>query len=505
MRTKKAFLNMATSMLYQIVATICGLITPRLILSAFGSTYNGVITSVTQFIGMISILTLGITGATRLALYKPLADKDTIRISRIMRATEIYMRKVALGLLIYVGILCVIYPYISHNDLTPSQCRIIVAIVSIGTFAEYFFGITNQALLTADQSSYVFNLFHVSKTLLNTILVLVLIRLGASIFIVKLGSSIVYFIIPIIFNAYAKKKYGLIKNIEPDNTALKQRGAIAIHAVANLVHNNTDLTLLTLFADAKVISVYTIYYLVIGKIKTLMQVITNGMEAAFGNMWVNKEYDKLNVSFSAYEYMLYAFTAIVFSCVGLLIIPFIRIYTILVTDINYVNIPLALLITVTEALYCIRHPYLTLVYATGYYEETKTGAIIEALLNIVISLIFVNVIGLSGVVIGTLVAHIFRTTQFAIFVSKTVLRRKLLVVVKRLVWTVFSIAVIVAIKVLFVDKYIIFQVGWKDWFINAFITAFISTLVTLFSSYLFYPDDLKYLFKSFKRIFKKRK
>lgn len=68
MRTKKAVLNMVFGLIYQVIAIICGLITPRLILATFGSTYNGVISSATQFLNMINILTLGITGTTRVAL-----------------------------------------------------------------------------------------------------------------------------------------------------------------------------------------------------------------------------------------------------------------------------------------------------------------------------------------------------------------------------------------------------------------------------------------------------
>ena len=66
MRTKKAFRNMVAATVYQVVAIICGLITPRLVLANFGSTYNGVVNSATQFLSMIHILTLGITGATSL-------------------------------------------------------------------------------------------------------------------------------------------------------------------------------------------------------------------------------------------------------------------------------------------------------------------------------------------------------------------------------------------------------------------------------------------------------
>ena len=90
-RTQKAFLNMSTSLVAQIVTIVCGLITPRLILTNFGSTYNGVTASATQFLGMLNILTLGITGATRVALYKPLAENDRLGVSRLMKASKIYM------------------------------------------------------------------------------------------------------------------------------------------------------------------------------------------------------------------------------------------------------------------------------------------------------------------------------------------------------------------------------------------------------------------------------
>ena len=62
MRTKKALYNIIAQMSYEIVAMICGLILPRFILAAFGSSYNGMISSITQFLDYISILTLGISG-----------------------------------------------------------------------------------------------------------------------------------------------------------------------------------------------------------------------------------------------------------------------------------------------------------------------------------------------------------------------------------------------------------------------------------------------------------
>lgn len=498
MRTKKAIMNMSCSLVYQVIAIICGLITPRLILSQFGSVYNGVIASATQFLNMVSILTLGITGATRVQLYKTLSKHDNLGTSRIMKATQQYMRKVGYAVIGYACILSIIYPFISNNDLSYFENAAIVMIVSIATFAQYFFGISNMTLLAADQSSYVVDIINTIKIIANTICVAVLIKFGASIFIVKLGSSIVFLISPWILHIYVNKKYKLTSKCNPDTSGIEGRKAVAFHSIANIIHDNTDIMVLTFFMDAKQISVYTVYYLVIGKIKTLLQVFTSGMEAAFGNMWVKHEIDTLNKVFKAYEHLLFSFTVVAFSCVGTLILPFVSEYTRGITDVVYYRVDFAVLITIAEAAFCIRQPYLLLVYATGNYEATKRGALEEAIINLSLSIILVQFVGINGVVIGTLVANVFRTVQYSIFVSEEILNRSKVLIMKHVVWMLACMGVIIPI-VMCLDGFV-FVLGWIGWLIKAVITFIVALIITAIFSMLFYRDDSMYLINKAKRI-----
>lgn len=498
MRTKKAMLNMVLGLIYQLVAIVCGLITPRLILATFGSTYNGVISSATQFLNMINILTLGITGTTRVALYKTLATKDDLGTSRIMKATKQYMRKIGCCVVVYAVILCVVYPYISQNTLPHIENTALIAIVSIGTFAQYFFGISNMTLLNADQSAYINNILDIFKVVSNTVCVALFIKLGSSIFVVKLGSAIVFLITPMILNWYVRKKYELINNCEPDYDALKNRGAVAFHQIANIVHDNTDIMVLTFFMDAKQISVYTVYYLVIGKVKTLLQVFTSGMEAAFGNMWVRHEIDTLNKVFKAYEHLLFSFTVVVFSCVGTLILPFVTEYTKGITDVAYYRVGFAVLITIAEAAFCIRQPYLLLVYATGNYEATKRGALEEAIINLMLSIILVQFIGINGVVIGTLVANVFRTVQYSLFVSKYILNRNVSLIVTHVVWMLLCMGIIIP-SVMYLDNFIVVS-GWLGWIMKAGITFPFALVITGVCSILCYWQDTMYLVNKAKRV-----
>ena len=502
MRTKKAIINAVISILYQLVAVVCGLITPRLILATFGSTYNGVISSANQFLELISVLTLGIAGATRVALYKPIAVNDKTAISRIVKANKQYMHKVGMAIIAYSIVLCIIYPFISHNDLSHVESAALIAIVSVGVFAQYFFGMSNQTLLSADQSGYIYYLVQLIATVFNTIIAVVLIKLGCSIFVVKLGSAVVFFLSPFVLNIIVKKKYDLDDKCEPDPTAIKGRGAVAFHSIANIIHDNTDLVILTLFTDAKLISVYTVYMLVVGKVRRILLMLTNGLEGAFGNMWAKKEIAAFENNFRFFEFLIFSSTSVVFSTVGILIIPFIRLYTSGVTDINYILFDFAILLTITETMYCIRHPYLIIVQATGNYEATKKGAAAEAVINIVTSVVLVQFMGLNGVIIGTLIANTFRTVQYAFFISNHVIKGSIKGSIGKFVWFLTNSIAILAVDYI-IGRFISIS-GWLGWIIQGIIYTSLGLAITAIMSFLFYRSEFERL-KSMPRRFLRKK
>lgn len=489
MRTKKVMLNVSASFLYQIASIVCGLITPRLILVAFGSTYNGVIESATQFLSLVSILNIGIAGATRVALYKTLANNDSVGTSRIMKATNQYLHKVGIAVLLYAACLTFIYPYISHSDLSHTESSLIIAIVSLTIFAEYYFGLSSKTLLSADQAEYVYSLINIFAIIINTVLTAILIKLQQSIFVVKLFSAIIFLISPALMNLYVNIKYKLDKQCEPDYTAINQRSAVAFHSIANIIHNNTDILILTIFTNAKEISVYAIYYLVAGKIKSIMQVFSSGLEASFGNMWARNEINRLRRVFSVVETIILSLTKIAFTCMGLLILNFVTLYTKGVNDVNYLRPCLAILITLAEATFCVRQPYLLLVQASGFYEETKMGAMGEAVVNLTSSIVLVRFLGINGVIIGTLLANLIRTIQYINFTSKKILDRKNSDVIKKILVIVFT-----SLADFFVYHMIISKIylgnEWFEWICKATMLFICSSITTIIIDVVFYKKDI---------------
>lgn len=109
-RKEKLILNTVTGIIKQIVTVICGFILPRYMLLYYGSSVNGLISSISNFLGFISLLDMGVGAVIQANLYKPLADKDTGMISQIVVSSERFFRRLAYIFIGYIVALCFLFP-----------------------------------------------------------------------------------------------------------------------------------------------------------------------------------------------------------------------------------------------------------------------------------------------------------------------------------------------------------------------------------------------------------
>jgi hypothetical protein len=140
-RSKALKLNMIASLLSEFVTLVSGLILPRLTLLYFGSSNNGLVSSISQFLGFSAILRAGIGGATRAALYRPLAEKDYRNLNGIMSATNRHMQKVGIIIGSSIIVFSLVYPFFVSNEYDWFYAFSMVLIIGFGAFIDNFFGI----------------------------------------------------------------------------------------------------------------------------------------------------------------------------------------------------------------------------------------------------------------------------------------------------------------------------------------------------------------------------
>lgn len=424
MRKKLLLKNTISSLAFQVCNIICVFILPRLILQAFGSNVNGLVNSIEPFLKIISLLDLGVGAVVQSSLYKPIAEKNELQISRIVTFANKFFKKIAGILLAYSAVLMVLYPLLVKNEFSHMFTALLIASMCISSFAQYYFGIVDKLFLTAAQHGYITYNVQTVTLIINTVACAILIKLGFGIHIVKLTTSIVFLIRPLVMRLYTDKHYKINrKEAYTEEPVTQKWNGIAQH-VASVVLDYTDTIVLTLFATLSDVSIYSVYHTVVYGIKSVFMSLTSGIQAVFGDMWAKKETEKLNSFFDFSEWAIHTLATLIFGIVGIMIIPFVKVYTKGITDAQYVNITFAVLIVIAQFCHSIRLPYNLMILACGHYKQTQSNYIVSAVMNIVISVVTVKIWGLVGVAIGTLCAMLYQTVWMAHYISKNVLKRK---------------------------------------------------------------------------------
>lgn len=485
-------LNVISNLSLQFVTIISGFIIPRIILVTFGSEVNGLVSSLNQFLNYITLFEGGLGGVVLAHLYKPLCNNNHDKISSVVKTTQNFYHKLATFFSIYTILLGLLYPIFTNTSFSYIYIFSLTVILSITLFVQYNFSLSYRLLLQADKKVYIVSFTQIILTILNAILFVIVSKIYPSIHILKLISSLVFLLQPIIFNYIVNKKYKLDKTAKADTNLLKGRwDGLAIN-IAAFIHNNTDVTILTFFTSLKTVSVYSIYALVTTGLKKLIQSASSAIVPSIGHAYAKGNINELNRKFELYEYSIFVVTFFLFTVGGLLITPFVQIYTKGVTDINY-NQPLfGFLLILSELFYCIREPYVNLAYSANKFKEIKTHAYIESILNITISLILVHILGLIGVAIGTIIAMGYRTFYHVVYLKKHILMRKISFFINKFI--TFSISSIIGI-IICTTFLSIKKISIISFISHGIIYSLIVIMLFILNSIIFYRDDLNVIIK----------
>lgn len=489
MRNKLLAKNTVASLIAQITTLICGFILPRLFLQHFGSEVNGLVNSIVQFLSVISFLELGVGAVVESSLYKPLAEKDNQQISKVMVSANNFFQRLAQILFIYVLILMLVYPLIANQNLGFLYTATLIAAISISSFAQYYFGIANALLLNADQRGYIQYNAQTVTAVLNTAVCAVMISMNGTIQMVKLATSLIYLARPLALHFYVKRHYQIDWKIKYTEEPIKQKWNGVAQHIAAVVLDGTDTIVLTVFSTLSNVSIYSVYFLVIKGVKTLFLSMTNGVQALIGELWAKQELEKLKGFFAWVEWVIHTGTTYVFSCTAALIVPFVQVYTFGINDANYIQPAFAVLLTLANAMHCLRLPYNIMVLAAGHYRQTQKNYIVAAILNILVSILTVKVWGLIGVAIGTLVAMTYQTMWLAVYDSRHFIFWSLKNVTKQFAIDTLSVVLIIV----FGSQMSLKEPSYINWIFMAVNVAVMALVVVVGMNLVFYKNRVKQL------------
>ena len=502
MRSKKAIYNILTNLIMQAVAIVYGFIVPKVIISYFGSDVNGLITSITRFLAYITLLESGFGPVIRSMLYKPLAQKDNKTVASILKTSEKFFRRIALIFILYIIVLCFVFPIIAKTDFDAVFTVSLVIIIAISTFAEYYFGMAYKLFLRAEQKTYVVSIIQTVTYILSIIAVVIMALAGANVLVIKLVTGIIFVLRPLLQNLYVKKKYNLDFRDASSDYPIKQKWDGLSQHIAAIIHNNTDVVVLTFFTSLAEVSVYSVYYMVVNGVNKVIQSFDNGLDASFGDMIAKGEDDNLRKKFSTYELLYMMVVTSIFTTTLLLITPFVQLYTSGIVDVDYSRPVFGYLLVISEFIWAIRLPYNSITLAAGHFKETRRGAWLEAGINIILSVVLVFNFGLIGVAIGTVVAMLVRGSEYIYHANKYILKRSIWSSIGKIL---VAVAIVIAISLVFQVAEIPTMGNYMDWVIEAVIVILTTSVVVLLSYGIIYKKEMKGVLARAKAIMVRKK
>lgn len=416
-------INIVFSLLFQVVTMIYGFIVPRIILKSFGSEVNGLISSVSQFLNYIILLEGGVTGVVASALYRPLRNKDYVKVSGICKAARKFFKRISYVFLGYALLVSVIYPTITKSTLSKEVVFALTLIIAFNTFIQYCFSLHYRVLINSDRRGAIVSAVSIVITLGNLMITLLVISIYKNIIVLKMCNAILFLLQPIVFSIYVKKKYPIDYSVTEDKDCLNQRWDGFGQNLAYFVHNNTDVILITLLSTLSEVSVYSVYYMVVSALKMLVTSVSKAINPTMGNVLMGQDSQKKEMFFDTYSLLMNMTSSFVFGCGIVLITPFISVYTMNISDVSYYQPMLGVFLMLAEAVYCLREPYISVAYVVGHFKQTAKYAYIETILNIVLSILLYFVWGIVGIAVATFISMLYRAIAHVLYLKKNTLYR----------------------------------------------------------------------------------
>lgn len=450
MKKKNVVINLIVSMSTQLVTLILGLLLPRLILLTWGSEYNGLLSSVTNILRYLTLLEAGFNTATLQALYKTVAEDDKEQTSVVVRTSQNYYHKISFVYAAIVLVIAMLYPIAVNSTISYWEIFWIIVLQGTVGVINFAFRASYQQLLNAEGKYYVISLITLMTTILTYGAKIVAVKVFNNVITMQIMSVLVIFLQILVYAVYFNKQYYWIdKNARCNESLLENRKYYFTQQIAGLIFNSTDTFVLSIFCGLKVASVYAVYNLVYTALAQIISLIRGSTSFVLGQSY-HKDKELFQRVYDAYSAMQSMVGGVMASISIVLIINFVKIYTNGVTDIDYVDFIAAFLFSFNLMLECSRGASLASANIAGKAPDTTWRYILEAAINLISSLVLVHFIGMKGVLLGTSLAGLYRTTDSILYTNKYVLERSFFGEIKMVFvdFLIFFIVAFMSVKVL---------------------------------------------------------
>lgn len=495
-----AFLdNALSSLLLQVVNIVVGFIVPHALIGTYGSGVNGLVTSLAQFVSYIQLVEAGISSAAVFQLYAPLARGDAAGTSRVVSAARVfYYKSGAVFTALMLALACLYPVFVQVNGVSSPGVFVLVLALGATGFLDFFTLAKYRVLLTATQRNWVIQLASIAYKVLYTAVVLVGTFAGVSVVELFVIAVLPILARTVILVIYSKRSYPEI-NFSADSKGLKldQRWDAFFLQLLGAVQSGAPTIVATfVLGDLSLVSVFSVYMLVANGLQNAINSFSQGTQASFGDVIVRGETETLKRSFREFQALAYGVTGVACGAGIALVVPFVRLYTADVADVNYVYPFVGALCMVNVLLYHLKTPQGLLVIAAGKYRGTRVQTALQTAILLVGSIVLGAAFGMPGILAGMILSNLYRDVDLMFYIPRKVTKTEPLETLK------FMLLAVVVCALIAVPYCAIRPpcAGWAIWALSALLLVLWGGILTVVIYRVFAREQLSGLLFRAKRL-----
>lgn len=411
MRKLYAIRNTILALISQFLVTLILFVNRKVFAVILGKAYLGVNGLFSEILGMLAVAELGIGTAIVFALYEPVAKNDTKRIGALINfyrkaywAIGTFMALAGVSLIPFLKILV-------PEVLTIDHYKIIYLVVLTNSIITYFFSY-KITIITVVQKSYIQNICTTITNFVQTIgqlAVLILTRNYIYYLLVQLVCTLLMNIVLSnisnrMFPEYFKKESRIKLEKKEQSYLIKNIKALFLHRIGTFLVKGTDNIIISMFLGLASGGVYSNYNMIFSNISRYFCLCYNAITATVGNYNATEEKSKTEQMFYNINFLSFAGSVVVAVVLLCATEPFIALW---LGDDYLDSFGVTIMLALTFYLSQVRASIYVVKNAQGIFYEDRFKPIIESIVNLIVSIIFVKNFGVIGVLMGTFVSGLF--------------------------------------------------------------------------------------------------
>lgn len=380
----------------------------KIFLEHLGPEFLGLIGTLGNILGFLSLAELGVGTATAFNLYKPLQNADKAKINELVSVFGFLYRRIGTVILILGIVISAFFPLIFKNIELPIALAVLAFYAYLTSSLISYFINFRQIILSADQKGYVVTGYLQGANFVRVVIQMLLALYWGN-YYAFIGIELVFSVIAcIILNRRIDNEYPWLEISQkagrealPRNEALVSNiKQVFVHKFAYFVLRQSDQIFIYAFVSLRMVAFYGNYTIIIDKLSQAVDSALGSFGAGVGNLIAEGEKDRIRKVFWEVLSLRFIVAGIIGFCCYHLIEPFISLW--LGTD--YIldrNILILLLITVfitmtRGAVDMFKEGY-------GLFADTWAAAA-EAIINLTVTLLTAPKYGICGILLGKIVS-----------------------------------------------------------------------------------------------------